>query len=122
MFYAKRVTLKDKKLVNDVDYDGIKFPVNKEDFNKTEKKNNIRINVFGYENKLTLPIYISDQKFGISMDLLLVINENKLHYVHIKGFERFASQNKKTIKNTFTKVVCTVLVVKMYWQNKKKFV
>ena len=122
MFYAKRVTLKDKKLVNDVDYDGIKFPVNKEDFNKTEKKNNIRINVFGYENKLTLPIYISDQKFGNSMDLLLVINENKLHYVHIKGFERFASQNKKTIKNTFTKVVCTVLVVKMYWQNKKKFV
>ena len=51
--------------------------------------------MFGYENKLTLPIYISDQKFGNSMDLLLVINENKLHYVHIKGFDRFVSQNKK---------------------------
>ena len=73
MFYAKRITLKDKKLVNDVDYDGIKFPVNKEDFSKTEKKSNIRIDVFGYENKLTLPIYISDQKFGNSMDLLLVL-------------------------------------------------
>ena len=95
MFYTKGITLKDKKLVNDVDYDGIKFPINKKDFSKTEKKNNIRINVFGYENKLTLPIYISDQKFGNSMDLLLVINENKLHYVHIKGFDRFVSQNKK---------------------------
>ena len=38
MFYTKGITLKDKKLVNDVDYDGIKFPINKKDFSKTEKK------------------------------------------------------------------------------------
>ena len=42
-----------------------------------------------YENKLTFPIYVSDQKFENSMDLLLVIDENKSHYVYIKDFYRF---------------------------------
>ena len=41
------------------------------DFSKIEKKNNFCINVFCYENKLTFPIYVSDQKFEYSMDLLL---------------------------------------------------
>ena len=41
------------------------------DFSKTETKSNIRINVFCYENKLTFPINISNQKFENSMDLLL---------------------------------------------------
>ena len=30
---------------------------------KIEVQNNICINVFGYENELVFPIYISDQKF-----------------------------------------------------------
>ena len=51
--------------------------------------------MFGYENKLVFPIYISDQKFEDSVDLLLLIDEDKSHYVYIKGFDRFVSQNKK---------------------------
>ena len=39
------------------------FPVQEKVFNKTEVKINICINVFGYENKLVFPIYISNQKF-----------------------------------------------------------
>ena len=58
------------------------------DFSKIETKNNIRINVFCYENKLNFPVYVSDQKFENSIDLLLVIDENNLHYVYIKEFDR----------------------------------
>ena len=36
---------------------------------KIEVKNNICINVFGYENKLVFPIYVSDKKFKDSMNL-----------------------------------------------------
>ena len=61
--HPERITWEDKKLANDLDYDGIEFPVREKDFSKTEKKNNICINVFCYENKLTFPIYVSDQKF-----------------------------------------------------------
>ena len=52
-------------------------------------KNSICINVFGYENGLVFPIYISDQKFEDSMDLLLLIDDDKSHYVYIKDFVRF---------------------------------
>ena len=44
-------------------------------FSKIETKNNIYINVFCYENKLTFLIYISDQKFENSVDLLLIIDK-----------------------------------------------
>ena len=46
------------------------------DFSKIETKNNIRINVFCCENKLNFPVYLSDQKFENSIDLLLVIDGN----------------------------------------------
>ena len=58
-------------------------------FNKVERKNNICINVFCYENKLVFPIHISDQKFENPIDLLFVIDENKSHYVYIKDCDRF---------------------------------
>ena len=70
--------------------------------------------MFCYENKLTFPLCVSDQKFENSMDLLHVTNENKSHYVHIKHFNRFLFQKtkNKTINNS-TRVVYSVLVVKM---------
>ena len=64
-------------------------------FSKIETKNNICINVFCYENKLTFPIYISDQKFENSIYLLLIINENELHYVYIKDFDKFMFHKTK---------------------------
>ena len=62
--HTERITREVKKLANDLDYDGIEFPVREKDFSKTEKKNNICINEFCYENKLTFPIHVSDQKFN----------------------------------------------------------
>ena len=44
--------------------------------------------MFSYENNLVFPIYVSDKKFEDSMDLLLLIEGDKSHYVYI-------SQNKK---------------------------
>ena len=57
--------------------------------------NNICINVFGYEKRLIFPIYISDQKFKDSMDLLLLIDNDKSHYVYIKDFNRFMFHKTK---------------------------
>ena len=93
--HPERITKKDKKLVNDLNYDGVGLPVREKDFSKTETKNNICINVFCYENRMTFPIYISNQKFENSMDLLLTINDNKSHYVYIKDFDRFMFHKPK---------------------------
>ena len=94
----ERTTKKDNELMTDLDYKGIEFPVSKKDFSKIEVKNKICINVLCYENKLTYPVYISDQKFKNSMDLLMISNENKSNYEHIKDFERFVFSETKSKK------------------------
>ena len=103
-------------MINDLDYEGIKYPLSKTDYCKIERRNNICINVFCYENGLTYPVYLSNQKFRDCMDLLLISNENKSHYVHIKDFDRFmCNKTKNKIKNIFANVVSSVLVVKEFW-------
>ena len=59
----KEITPESKELISDLDHDEIEFPVQEKDFSKIEVRNNICINVFGYENGLVFPIYVSDQKF-----------------------------------------------------------
>ena len=43
-------------MINDLDYEGIKFSIPKKNFSKIEKKNKMSINVFCYENDLTYPV------------------------------------------------------------------
>ena len=93
--HPERITGKDKKFANDLDYDGVEYPVREKDFSKIETKNNICVNVFCYENKLTFPIYISDQEFEKSIELLLVMNKNWSHYMYIKDFDRFMFHKMK---------------------------
>ena len=70
--------------------------------------------MFGYENGLVFPVYVSGQKFKGFMDLLLLINGDKLHYVYIKDFNRFMfHETKNKNKKWFVEVVCSVLVRKM---------
>ena len=58
------------------------------------QKNNICINVFCFDNKLTYPVYLSDQKFNDNMDLLLISNEFKSH-IYIQDFDRFMFNKTK---------------------------
>ena len=103
--HPERITKVDKKMVNDLDYEGIKFLVSKRDYCRIERQNNSCINVFCYENNLTYPVYLSDQKFHNSMDLLLISDENKSHYVYIKEFNRFMC-NKTRCKNEKYFFIC----------------
>ena len=51
--------------------------------------------MFGYENKLVFPIYISDKKYKGTIDLLLLINDDQSHYVYIKDFNTFMFHKTK---------------------------
>ena len=104
--HPERITQTNKELVNDLDYDGIGFPVQEKDFSEIETNNNICTKAFCYENKLTFTVYNSDQKFESLMDFLLVINENKSHHVYMKDFDRFMfhktkNKNKKYFCKSF---------------------
>ena len=92
------------------------------DFHKIVVKSKIFINVFCYENTLSYPILISDQKFKSSMDLLIISDKIQSHYVYIKDFYKlmFNKTKNKKKKNTFANIVSNVLAVKKLWENIKK--
>ena len=62
--------------------------------------------VFCYENKLVFPVYTSDQKFENSVDLLLVIDENKSHYVYIKDIDGYKFHKTKNKSKTYSCKSC----------------
>ena len=96
--HPERIKKIDKKIDEKLDYDRTEFPVNSfpvNNFDNIEVKNKICINVFGYENGLVFQIYVFNQKFEDSMDLLLLTDDDKSHYVYIKDFIRFMFHKTK---------------------------
>ena len=79
----QRVTKGDKQYIEKLDYTNIVFPVSQKQYNKIEKQNSIRINVFGYEKGQPFPIHITEEKFEDQMNLLLIRKDEKRHYVLI---------------------------------------
>ena len=120
--HPERITPQDKKLVNSLNYDGIEFPVREKDFSKTEIRNNICITVFGYENGVAFPIYVSEEKFENFIDLLLVFNDDKSHYVYIKDFDRYMfHKTKNKNKKYFCKCSFQFFSSKNVLTNHKEF-
>ena len=98
----QRITKTDKNFIKQLDYSNIEFPVTVKQINKIEKQNNIRINLFGYEEKQKFPIYISQEKFQDHVELLLINKDKKNHYVLIKNFNKFMfDQTKHNCKKHF---------------------
>ena len=95
---STRITRADKMLADDLDYSGITFTVCEDDYSDIEDKNSININVFSYDNNDVYPMYTSDKKFNDDMDLLLIYQGDKSHYVYIKDFDRLMF-NKTKNKN-----------------------
>ena len=87
--HPERIKKEDKKMINELNYDGIDFPLSQKHYNKAEKQNSIRIIVFGYENGQPFPIHIFKETFEDQMNLLLITKDEKKHYVLIKDFNAF---------------------------------
>ena len=58
------------------------------DYSRIEDQNDICINVFSYESKVVFPIYISEKEFDDCMNVLMIHEGDKSHYVYIKDFNR----------------------------------
>ena len=91
----QRIKECDKKYVEKLDYSGIEFPVSVKQYNKIEKQNNIRVNVFGYEEGQRYPIYLSKEKFYHCLNLLLITEGEKKHYCLLKNFNKFMHNQTK---------------------------
>ena len=86
------------KHLKDLNMNGINYPVNRSSYELFEKQNNIPINVFieDKENDLGYEIFyiskLNSEKDRVN--LLLIENEDKSHYVWIKNLRAFIRQNK----------------------------
>ena len=92
---SSRISKKDRRIADSLDYSNVHFPVSRKDYSKIEDKNSININVFSYDDNVIHPIYISDEKFNNHMNLLMIHEENKSHYVYIKDFNRLMFNKTK---------------------------
>ena len=71
-------------------------------------------NVFGYEDELAFPIYVSDQNFEDSMGLLLFIVMTSHIMCTLKVLTDLCfTKPEINTKKAFVKVVYSVLVAKM---------
>ena len=62
----------------------------------------MQVTVFGYENKV-YPLNISKKSYNQALNLLLITEKGKSHYVFIKDFNRFVFS---TIKRKGKKHYC----------------
>ena len=93
-------------MINEMNYDGIDFPLSQKHYNKVEKQNSIRINVFGYENGQPFPIHISKETFEDQMNLLLITKDEKKHYVLIKTLTHSCITNRNIKKRKHFCMYC----------------
>ena len=88
-YHAARITKADKDIAKKLDLENIKFPVKLREIHKTERKNSIDISVFSYVNKEKYRIYVSKKCCKEKpVDLLLIGEGEKKHYVVINDFNR----------------------------------
>ena len=104
--HSERVTQEDKKLVNDLDYDRVEFPVREKDFSKIEKRIIFPLTCFVMKISWVFQFTFKIKNLKYLMNLLLVIDEKKAHYVYIKGFDRFMfhktkNRNRKYLCKSF---------------------
>ena len=92
-----------------LDIKDIKFPVKIKVIHKIEKNNSISISAFGHENKVKYSIYMSKKRFEEKpVDLLLIEEEGKWHYVFIKDFNTFIYDHTLRLgKKTFLLLLVT---------------
>ena len=68
------------KWLNDLNFEGIDFPVDLKDIDKFEYQNPYRINVLGYENKEIYPLRISNKSTNELIINLLLINDDRIRH------------------------------------------
>ena len=87
----QRVT-KYKKYENELNFQGLEFPVSRKDYERFEKLNKIKIYVFILNNDKVEPYYIGKNTMGYKeVDLLLISDGENNHYVCIKSLSALCS-------------------------------
>ena len=89
--------------VEEFNWSGISFPTKLNEIGNFERRNNISVNVYGWEGKV-FPLRITKNEKERHVDLLLLKQDEKSHYCVIKNFSRLTSS--QTSKHEHARFVC----------------
>ena len=92
--HPERINKQDRKIAANLNYSDIMFPLDINDYKKIEDRFQMQVNVFSYENKVYL-LYISKISYDQMLNLLLITEKGKFHYVFIKDFNRLMFSRTK---------------------------
>lgn len=81
--------------VDKLDFTDVPFPVKIGDIPKFEKKNQISINVFGFEKQEIFPLHLTKERGLRHVDLLVINKGTRNHYCLIKDFDRLLNDGQK---------------------------
>ena len=105
--HLERINKQDRKIAADLNYSDIAFPLDINNYEKIEDRFQMQVNVFGYENKV-YPLYISKKSYNETLNLLLITEKGKSHYVFITDFNRLMFlRTKQKGKKTLLQVLFT---------------
>ena len=91
---VERINKRDKKIAANLNYSDTVFPLDINDYEKIEDRFQMQVNVFGHENKV-YPSNISKKSYDQTLNLLLITEKEKSHYVFIKDFNRLMFSRTK---------------------------
>ena len=92
--HPERISKQDKNIAANLNYSDIVFALDINDYKKIEDRFQMQVNLFGYENKV-YPLYISKKPDDQTLNLLLITEKGKSHYVFIKDFNRLIFSRTK---------------------------
>lgn len=83
---------------DELNFDGLDFPISVDDYDKFRKRNpNISFSVYTVDEKKIVPLDVTQVKTENHVDLLLIGDSKKSHYVWIKNFNAlFRDHNKNS--------------------------
>ncbi|GFR06857.1 PR domain zinc finger protein 4 [Trichonephila clavata] len=87
-----RASLSSKE--SEIKLGNVKCPVHVTNISTLEKLNNVRINVFGFEDEI-FPLYVSSREDLDCINLLYISNEERQHYCLIRNFSRLIGDLSK---------------------------
>ena len=91
---AERINEEAQKIADKLNYSNIEFPLNINDYELIEDTFNMNVNVFGYQDKV-YPLHVSKKSYTQVLNLLLITQDDKSHYVFIKDFNKLMYSNTK---------------------------
>lgn len=103
-------------MVEQLNYEGVKFPVSVKDYGKIEEQNSININVFGYENKEFYPFCVSEQHNEDILNLILITKGENMFLSRISIACCSIRPNTRR-ESIFACIASNVSVVRIFYPN-----